>query len=100
MATKKAPVKKVAAKAAAVKKPIKKAVKKVAPRKTAQKSAKLTSFKLYKYPEKFSKPRFSRQTIYWIILLSIILVTQLWIINIQVEIANLTNELIQNSADL
>ena len=112
MATKKAPVKKASAKKPPVKKPaakvtapakkvVKKTTKKAPTRKkTAAQTATLRSFKVYKHQDNFSKVQFSRQTVYWIILLTVIVITQLWIINIQVEIADLTNELIQNSAEL
>jgi hypothetical protein len=68
------------AKKTAAKKPVKK-VKKTAPMK---------SFHIYKEEKPFTRVQLSRQTLYWIILLAFIVVTQLWILKIQMDIASLT----------
>ncbi|MBC7564676.1 hypothetical protein H7100_00375 [Candidatus Saccharibacteria bacterium] len=83
--------KKTAAKSVA-KKPTKKPLKKVASKKrsTTKKPAEMQSFRVYKDTQPFTRIGFSRQTIYWSILLAFIIVTQLWILKIQLDIANLT----------
>lgn len=86
MVAKKTTTKTVAKKT--VKKPIKKVVsKKRAP---SKKAATMQSFRVYKDTEPFTRVGFSRQTVYWTILLAFIIVTQLWILKIQLDIANLT----------
>lgn len=78
------------AKKTAVKKPVK-TVKKVAPKRAAsKKTAPMKSFRVYKDSEPFTRARLSRQTLYWTILLAFIVVTQLWILKIQMDIAALT----------
>jgi len=67
-----------------------KAVKKVASKRVTQKTAPMQSFRVYKDTQPFIQPRLSRQTLYWIILLAFIILTQLWILSIQMDIANLT----------
>lgn len=95
--TKKSTAKKPVAKKAPVKKaPVKKAAAKKAParKKTVSASAKMESFKLYREsPSEFRSFRVTRQTIYWTILLAFIMVTQLWILKIQLDIAEITNAL-------
>jgi hypothetical protein len=80
------------AKKTATKKPSKtiKTVKKVTKRTATKKQAPMKSFRIYKDDQPFTKPRVSRQTVYWIILLVFIVITQLWILKIQMDIANLT----------
>jgi hypothetical protein len=73
----------------------KKPVKKVAHKHTASsKSATMKSFKIYKDVKPFTTVRVTRQTLYWIILLTFIAVTQLWILKIQMDIANVTSLLL------
>jgi hypothetical protein len=62
--------------------------------------ADMKSFRVYKPTEDFRKVRFSRQTVYWLILLTVITVSQLWIVHIQLQIAELTNELVLSSESL
>lgn len=89
------------------KKPAKKTVKKVVSkaktparkrsvtqRSSAKKAAEMQSFRLYKDTQDFGSFRITRQTVYWSILLAVIIVTQLWILKIQMEIAELTNSLL------
>src|ERR1035437_8617717 len=79
----KKPVKKVAAK---------KTVKKVAPKaKKVAKEAEYESFKLEKETLPFWSFNITRQTKYWIILLSIITVLQLWIILQGLNALNVVN---------
>lgn len=83
--------KKTAAKTVAkktTKKPIKRGVsKKSSP---SKKVVAMRSFRVYKDTEPFTRVGFSKQTVYWTILLTFIIVTQLWILKIQLDIANLT----------
>ncbi|HEY8886303.1 MAG TPA: hypothetical protein VIM31_02250 [Candidatus Microsaccharimonas sp.] len=74
----------------AAKKPVK-TIKKVASKRAASKKpAPMQSFRMYKEEQPFTRVQFSRQTLYWTILLAFIIVTQLWILKIQMDIANLT----------
>ncbi|HJM04111.1 MAG TPA: hypothetical protein QF549_00545 [Candidatus Saccharimonadaceae bacterium] len=61
---------------------------------TAKKVEEMRSFRLYKNQTDFVSFRITRQTVYWSILLAVIVFTQLWILNIQMEIADLTNALL------
>lgn len=82
----------VAKKAPARKSPAK---KRVASKKATVQQ--MRSFKVYNNDAKtFRKFRFTRQTLYWTILLAVIMITQFWILNIQLEISQLTNELISS----
>lgn len=80
------------AKKTAAKKPIKKSVKKVVSKKhsASKKTPQMKSFRVYKDTKPFTRVGLSRQTLYWIILLAFIVITQLWILKIQMDIANLT----------
>jgi len=75
----------------AVKKPIKKAVRKTASRK---KQTPMRSFHVHKDPLPFRSFKITRQTAYWSVLLLFIMITQLWILRIQIDIANLTTALL------
>lgn len=98
-ATKKAPAKKPAAKApvkkvAATKSTPSKTVAKKAPvakKSTAKKAAKpgYKSFKVSAPAESFTTFKITRQTVYWIILISFIIFVQLWILKLQIEVASL-----------
>lgn len=91
--------KKTTSKATAAKKPVvKKTVAKKPVAKTvsvkksgAHKSAKqnIRSFKLATDNEPFTSLRITRQTVYWIILVSFIIFAQLWIIKLQIDVATL-----------
>lgn len=81
----------------------KKTAKKTAPKRkpVAKKSAskkvtqpEMQSFKLYKSDANFTEFRFTKQTLYWTILLGFIAFTQLWILKVQLEIAEITNSII------
>ena len=93
MVAKKTPAKKPATKKPTAKKTTAKAaVSKVAPRKKAtKKSAAMKSFRVYKNDESFATFRVTRQTFYWAVLLLFIIVSQLWILKIQMDIAALTD---------
>ena len=79
-----------------------KTVKKVAPKKvvsksttakksTAKKAKPMQSFRVYKNTQPFTTFRVTRQTVYWVILLACIVVTQVWLLKIQMDIADLTD---------
>ncbi len=81
------------------KKPTKKATpaRKTPVKKSAPKKAKveeMKSFKLYKNEQNFTEFKFTKQTLYWTILLGFIAFTQLWILKVQLEIAEITNSII------
>lgn len=80
------------AKKPATKKPSKtvKSVKKVTKRASVKKTVPMKSFRVYKDEQPFTKARITRQTVYWIILLAFIVITQLWILKLQMDIVNLT----------
>ena len=85
------------AKKTATKKPIKKVVaSKVTPKKTTvkrtatKKTPQMQSFRVYRDDRPFVRAQLTRQTVYWVILLIFIVITQLWILKIQMDIADLT----------
>lgn len=75
------------AKKTVAKKPTKKVTKK---RVASKKVAPMKSFRLYKDEKPFLRAAFTRQTLYWAILLVFVIITQLWILKIQMDIAALT----------
>ena len=93
MVAKKTPAKKPVKKTAA--KSVKKVVKS-APRKRAsvKSAAEMKSFRLYKEPKSFVTFKVTRQTLYWIVLLAVIIFTQLWILKVQMDIADSTAALL------
>ncbi len=68
----------------------KKTVKKAAPKK-AKKKVQFKSFKLSNEPAPFISFRVTEQTVYWSILLIMILVLALWVLSIQVNISDILN---------
>lgn len=80
------------------KKPVKKSTparKPVAKKAVSRKKKEeMKSFKLYKSDENFTEFRFTKQTLYWSILLGFIAFTQLWILKVQLEIAEITNAIV------
>lgn len=92
MATTKKTTKKTVSTKSPVKKsaPKKTTAKKSAPRaKAAAKDPSFQSFKVAENQPPFSTFKITRQTVYWIILVSFIVLAQLWIIKLQVEVATL-----------
>lgn len=79
------------AKKTVAKKPVKKGVHKNS---TSKKTVPMKSFHVYKNDVPFITFRITRQTVYWTVLLISIIVTQLWILRIQTDIATLTNTII------
>jgi hypothetical protein len=59
-----------------------------------QKVQQMKSFRIYKNEANFTEFRLTRQTLYWTILLGFIVITQLWILKVQLEIAEITNSII------
>lgn len=91
MVAKKTVAKKTVSKKKIVAKPIKKVVRS---RKASAKMAPMQSFRLCKDTESFTSVKLTRQTLYWSILVAFIAVTQIWVLKIQIDIANLTNILL------
>lgn len=60
--------------------------KKSTSKKAAKKPAKMESFKISRNDPPFFTLRVTKQTVYWSILLIFILVTQLWILNAQLDV--------------
>lgn len=79
--TKKTPAKKVAPKKAQPKKSAKKSTAKF----TKQQEAEFKSFHMSRNQPFFST-HITRQTVYWSILLIVILITQIWILNVQLDV--------------
>jgi hypothetical protein len=69
---------------------VKKVKKVTSKHSTSKKPAPMKSFHMYKEEKPFTRLQLSRQTLYWVILLVFIVITQLWILKIQMDIANLT----------
>lgn len=93
MVAKKTAAKKVAKKPIATQ-PVKKTSQKKST--VSKKSSDMKSFHIYKEsPKKFKTFKITRQTIYWAILLAFVIVTQLWLLKIQMDIADLTNTLLE-----
>ncbi len=67
------------------------AVKKSSPRKA--KTPKLESFKVAKDTKPFVSYRITEQTVYWSILLILILILSLWVLNIQINISDLLDSI-------
>ena len=86
MVAKKTPAKKAPAKTVARKATHKKA--------TSKKAAQMKSFHVYKDDQSFNSFRVTRQTVYWTILLLFIIAMQLWLLKVQMDIADLTNALL------
>ena len=85
----------VAKKTPAKKAPAKKSARKVTNKKaTSKKSAPMKSFRVYKDDQSFTTFKVTRQTVYWTILLVFIVITQLWLLKIQMDISDLTNAIL------
>jgi len=66
--------------------------KKVAP-KRAKKVAPLKSFKLSKEPTSFVSFRITDQTVYWSILLILILILALWVLQLQINLSDILSQI-------
>lgn len=65
--------------------------KKTAAKKAPQKQ-KVASFKMAESTSKFTSFRLTRQTLYWVIIVALIIFAQLWIIKLQVDISTLLDQ--------
>ncbi len=79
--------------ATAKKAPVKKkpAAKKVTAKKTVaskKEPAKMKSFRVSANDPTFTTFTITRQTVYWVILVSFIVFVQLWILSLQIDVAN------------
>ena len=74
----------------ATKKPVKRTTSKA---KSSKKQQPMRSFRVAKSPLPFNTFRFTKQTVYWIIILAIIVILQLWIIKLELDIADLTSQI-------
>ncbi len=68
------------------------ASKSTANKTSSKKSAQAKSFKLSKNVPSFTTFKITEQTVYWIIIIAVIIFFQLWIISLQIEISNLLDE--------
>lgn len=68
------------------------AKKKVVASKKAKNTNKVRSFRVSGQPESFTNFKITRQTVYWIILIAFIIFAQLWILQLQVEVASLLEQ--------
>ena len=91
MVAKKTVAKKPVARKSAAKKTATKVVRKST---ASKKTTPMKSFKVYKDVKPFTTFKITRQTLYWTILLAFIVITQLWILKIQMDISTLASELI------
>lgn len=86
MATaKKAAPKKTTVKKAAPKKPATK-------KKPAKKADNYHSFKVSSNEAPFTSFRVTRQTVYWVVLIAFIIFAQLWILKLQIEVAQVIDQ--------
>ena len=69
----------------------KKTTKKAAPR--PKKAAKLESFKLSQENAPFVSFKVTEQTVYWALLLIMILILTLWILQIQINVSDILNSI-------
>lgn len=70
----------------------KKATKKKVAVKKVKKVAPLKSFRLSKEPTPFVSFRVTDQTIYWSILLILILILALWVLQLQINLSDILNQ--------
>lgn len=77
---KKAPVKKTSAKKAPAKKT------------SAKKAAGYNSFKVSSSQTPFRNFRVTRQTVYWVVLVAFIIFAQLWILKLQIDVAQIIDQ--------
>jgi len=68
----------------------KKPAKRTSKASTKKTSSAMRSFRVEPETIPFNTFRITRQTVYWVVLLLVIIATQLWILKLQMEIANLT----------
>jgi type VI protein secretion system component VasF len=59
----------------------------------SKKAIKLESFKVSKEPTPFMSFKITRQTIYWLILLVLIVALSLWVLSIQINTSNILDSI-------
>ncbi|UTX51683.1 hypothetical protein KI440_01895 [Candidatus Saccharibacteria bacterium TM7i] len=101
----KAPVKKTVAAKSTAKKPVAKRTANSTARKApttrkvaAKKTAKMRSFHVAGDQPPFKSFAITRQTVYWLILVSVIIFAQLWILKTQYEVINLLDQQLIDAA--
>lgn len=81
----------------ATKKPVKKtttskSVKRATTTTTRSKKApEMKSFQVYKDPKPFSRFQVTRQTVYWTILITVVVILQLWVLKVQLDVSQSMN---------
>ena len=56
-----------------------------AKKRSTKKTVKMQSFKVAKSPKKFVSFKVTEQTIYWLVLLALIMALTIWILNVQMD---------------
>jgi hypothetical protein len=72
----------------------KKTTKRTTKRTSSSRTKQMRSFRIEKDTIPFTSTKLTNQTGYWIILLAVIVVLQMWILQVQMEIANITQLLL------
>jgi hypothetical protein len=72
----------------------KKTTKRTSKRTSSSRSQQMRSFRIERDTIPFTSTKITHQTGYWIILLAVIVVLQLWILQVQMEIASITELLL------
>jgi hypothetical protein len=82
--------------------PVKKAVSKSIPKTSAKTltAAKVRSFLISPNDPGFRTFKITRQTVYWVVIVSFIIFMQLWILSLQLETSNYIEQQIVSSEDL
>lgn len=71
-----------------------KSTPKTTKRKVTKKNAPMQSFQMTKDQPPFKTFKVTKQTVYWSILLLVIIVTQLWILKLQMDVVALTDAML------
>ena len=69
--------------------PKKSTPKKTSAKRTSKKPTEMQSFHVYPENQPFTAFKITRQTVYWVLLVAFIVFVQLWILKLQVEVAQL-----------
>jgi hypothetical protein len=72
----------------------KKTTKRTTKRTSSSRSKQMRSFRIEKDTIPFTSTKITHQTGYWVLLLAVIVVLQMWILQVQMEIANITQLLL------
>jgi hypothetical protein len=82
--------------------PVKKAVSKTIPKTSAKAvtTSKVRSFRISPNDPGFRTFKITRQTVYWVIIVSFIIFMQLWILSLQLETSNYIEQQIVSSEDM